>query len=207
MVRVDKDYAFTGPDGSVSLLDLFEGAAQLIVYHAMYGPDWDAACPGCTAVMDESSPGLIAQLRARDTNLVRVSRAPYAKLAACREAHGWTFAWVSSYGSEFNYDFHVTLDERVAPIEINFRSSDELAARYPDWRPGSTPDEISGVSCFLRDGTQIFHTYSTYGRGTEDPALHAYHLLDLTALGRQEDWETPPGRALRLRGADSTFRA
>ncbi len=177
MVRVDKDYAFEGPSGRVGLLDLFDGLRQLVVYHAMFDPAWENACPGCTAGMDEWSPGQQAHLRSRETNYVRVSRAPYPKLAAYAAPRGWQFPWYSSYGSDFNEDFHATVD-------------------------GS---EVAGYSCFLRDGTAVFHTYSTFGRGTEQTG-DAYGLLDLTALGRQEDWEEPKGRVTHPHGADPTFR-
>jgi predicted dithiol-disulfide oxidoreductase (DUF899 family) len=176
MVRIELDYTFEGETGPASLPALFAGGRQLLVYHAMFGPDWEKPCPGCTAVMDEISPGLLAHLRSRDTAYVLVSRAPYAKIAACKKAHGWTFPWYSSYGSGFNEDFHVTL--------------------------GAT--EVSGFSCFLRDGGTVFHTYSAYARGTE-PAVGAYPLLDLTALGRQEDWEEPRDRAGMGRPADPSF--
>jgi predicted dithiol-disulfide oxidoreductase (DUF899 family) len=196
MVAIGKDYLFEGGEGTVSLAGLFEDSRQLLVYHAMFGPGWDAACPGCTAVMDEISPGLLAHLRSRETAYVVVSRAPYPTIAAYKEAYGWTFPWYSSYGSDFNYDFHVTLDPAVAPVEFN---QAELEGINQD---GAT--EVSGLSCFLRDGEAIFHTYSAYARGTE-PAIGAYALLDLTPLGRQEDWEEPKGRSGTARPADPSF--
>ncbi len=203
MVRVGKDYAFEGEHGQASLPGLFGGSRQLLIYHAMFGPEWEKPCPGCTAVMDEISPGLLAHLRSRDTAYVFVSRAPYPKIAACRQAHGWAFPWYSSYGSDFNYDFHVTLDPAVAPAEFNYLTQAELARNDPDWQDGGAT-EVSGFSCFLRDGDATFHTYSAYARGTE-PAVGAYALLDLTALGRQEDWEQPKGRASTSRPADPSF--
>ena len=108
MVRIDREYKFEGPHGTVGLLELFEDSGQLIVQHIMFDPDWDAACPSCTASMDESTPALLDHLEARDTSYVRVARAPYAKIAAYQEAHGWTFPWYSSYRSDFSYDFGVT---------------------------------------------------------------------------------------------------
>ena len=204
MVLIDKDYVFTGPEGTVSLPDLFDGSSQLIIYHAMFDPSWEKACPGCTASMDESSPGTLAHLKARDTAYVRVSRAPYGKIAAYRDEHGWTFPWYSSYGSDFNYDFHVTLDADVTPVEYNYRSLAELIAINPEWG-NAGPTEMPAFSCFLRVGDAVYHTYSTYARGTEMAGNDAYSLLDLTALGRQEDWEEPKGRASSVHGADPTF--
>ena len=115
MVPVEKDYRFEGPDGQLGLIDLFEGRHQLIVCHFMFDPEWDDGCPSCTAGADEMSPGCLAHLHARDTTLAYVSRAPYPKLADYRRRRGWTFPWYSAYESDFNYDFHVTLDEAVTP--------------------------------------------------------------------------------------------
>ena len=115
MVEIDKPYAFTGPDGQASLLDLFGGYRQLILGHMMFDPRWDDGCPSCSAGADEVSHGLIEHLHQRDTELVYVSRAPIEKLERWRAKKGWFVAWYSSYGSDFNYDFGVTLDESVAP--------------------------------------------------------------------------------------------
>ena len=197
MVRIDKEYVFEGEAGKASLLELFGDSRQLIIYHAMFDPEWEKACPGCTAGMDESSDGLQAHLKTRDTEYVRVSRAPYPKLAAYKKEHGWTFPWYSSYGSDFNYDFHVTLDATITPVEYNYRTADELDAGWSGEQPG--------YSCFLRDGDTIFHTYSTYARGTEMAGNDAYSLLDLTALGRQEEWEEPKGRSESVRSATPDF--
>ena len=206
MVRVEKDYAFTGPDGAVSLLDMFDGRCQLIVQHFMFDPEWETGCSGCTASVDEISDGVIMHLQARETTFALVSRAPYAKLAAYRDARGWTIPWYSSNGSDFNYDFHVTLDEAVAPLELNFRTRAEVeAAPSVQWALQSDqPLELPGISCFLRDGDEVFHTNSTYARGTENLA-GAYTWLDLTALGRQEEWEEPKGRAAVAHGAAPDF--
>jgi predicted dithiol-disulfide oxidoreductase (DUF899 family) len=182
MVRVDKEYVFEGEQGTVSLRDLFGDSRQLLVYHAMFDPTWEHACPSCSEGMDESSPGLIAHVEARNTRYVRISRAPYAKIAAERQARGWTFPWYSSYGSDFNYDFHVTVDPAAGQGEYNYRPMEV-----------SESTEMPGFSCFLRDGDSVFHTYSSYARGTE-PHGGTYRLLDLTALGRQESWEEPKGR-------------
>jgi predicted dithiol-disulfide oxidoreductase (DUF899 family) len=205
MVRIDKKYKFEGPEGTVDLLDLFGGGSQLIVQHVMYDPEWDAACPSCTASMDESTPALLEHLSARGTAYVRISRAPYDKIVAYRDAHGWSFPWYSSNGSDFNYDFNVTLDPAVAPTEYNYRTQQEWARIDPDWLDLQST-EVPGVSCFLREGDEVYHTYSTYARGTELVGGLSYPLLDLTALGRQEEWEEPKGRAVDSRDADPSFR-
>jgi predicted dithiol-disulfide oxidoreductase (DUF899 family) len=192
MVEVVEDYEFEGPSGRVRLLDLFEGRRQLMVRHFMFDPEWDDGCPSCTAGADEISPGLLDHLHARDTALVAVSRAPLAKLEDYRRRRGWTFRWYSSYGSDFNHDFGVTLDPAVAPPEYNYRPV-----------PGAEGEQ-PGQSCFLRDGERVFHTYSSYARGAEMTG-GSYYYLDLTALGRQEEWEEPKGRADTARGAVPNF--
>ena len=195
MVRIDKDYQFDGEAGTVPLAALFGDSRQLIIQHVMFGPSWDAACPGCTASVDELSEGMLRHLRSRDTAFALVSRAPLAKLQKYAASRGWTVPWYSAQG-DFNYDFQATVD-RDHP-DYNYRVQDVAA--------DAEPDEVPGVSCFLRDNGQVFHTYSTYARGT-DILGSSYSLLDLTALGRQEDWEQPAGRAPRLHGADPTFTA
>jgi predicted dithiol-disulfide oxidoreductase (DUF899 family) len=197
MVRIEKEYVFDGPEGPAALAGLFGGRRQLVVQHVMFGPDWDAACPGCTASVDELSDGVLTHLRSRDTAFALVSRAPLAKLDAYRASRGWTVPWYSSYGSDFNYDFQVSLDASVPQVQYNYRPEPELLG-------GERSSEMPGFSCFLRESGEIFHTYSTYGRGTEYIG-NAYTLLDLTALGRQEDWEEPKGRVSRPHGADPTF--
>jgi len=195
MVRIEKDYVFEGPDGHVGLLDLFDGRRQLIVGHFMFDPRADTGCPSCSAGADEVSNGLLEHLHARDTTLVHVSRAPLHKLERYRKRKGWTFPWYSSYGSDFNYDFHVTLDESVAAVEYNYRTTAEHEqAGTSYYVSGEQPIEMPGSSYFLRDGNDVFHTYSTYARGGEMTG-GSYYFLDLTALGRQEDWELPKGRA------------
>jgi predicted dithiol-disulfide oxidoreductase (DUF899 family) len=186
MVRVDRNYVFEGIHGRSSLSGLFGGCRQLVVFHYMFDPAWDAACPRCSAFADEFSPGLLARLRARDTAFAAVSRAPLAKLKASRDWRPWDFPWYSSYRSDFNYDFHVTLDERVAPVIYNFESRDEiLSAGSPDELLASgIPVEVAGLSCFVQDDGNVFHTYSSYDRGVE--ALdRARSLLELTVLGSQ----------------------
>jgi len=199
MVKISKTYTFDGPQGPVTLADLFDGCPQLIIQHVMFDPSWDAACPGCSAGLDELAPGVLSHLRSRDTAFAAVSRAPFSKLAAVQQAHGWEFGWYSSHGSDFNYDFHATLDESVAPVMYNYRTPAE-SGEEADARS----QEVPGLSCFLRDGKRIFHTYSTFARGT-DQIGNAYTLLDLTAFGRSEDWEEPKGRVAKPHGADPTF--
>jgi predicted dithiol-disulfide oxidoreductase (DUF899 family) len=197
MVEIDKDYAFEGPAGRASLLDLFEDRRQLIVDHFMWpDPTVAVGCPSCSGRVDQY--GNLAHLHERETTMVVVSRAPLNKIEPFKQRMGWTFPWYSSWGSDFNYDFHVTLDEAVAPVEYNYRDKAELEAAGFTQMEG----DLHGTSAFLRDGDRVFHTYSTYGRGTEQVGGTHYYL-DLTALGRQEDWEEPAGRSGG--GAPSAF--
>lgn len=186
MVRIEKDYTFEGPAGKRRLVDLFEQRRQLIVYHFMFEPDRDKGCPGCTGYVN--SLGDLSMLAERETTFVLISRAPFAKLEAYRKQHGWNRAWYSSFGSEFNYDFHVTLDEKVRPVEYNFRSQAEILAKNPENRPEG---EAHGLSVFFRLNDDVYHTYSAYARGVES-LTDAYRLLDLTPYGRQEVWEKSP---------------
>src|SRR6202167_1803443 len=126
MVAVDKEYVFEGPDGKVALADLFGDSRQLIVQHVMFGPDWDAACPGCTAGINETSDGMIAHLRTRDTNFVLVSRAPLEKLRQYQAKMGWTIPWYSSYGSDFNYDYQATVDRERQQLVYNYKKQPDL---------------------------------------------------------------------------------
>ena len=207
MVKVDKDYVFDGPEGKVTLSDLFDGRRQLIVSHFMFDPSWEDGCSSCSAGADEMSTGLLEHLHTRDTTLVYVSRAPLEKIERYKARKGWTFPWYSSYGSDFNYDFHVTLDEFVAPIEYNYRTpAEHQQAGTSYYVEGEQPIEAPGLSFFLRDGDSIFHTYSTYARGTEMLG-GSYYFLDLTALGRQEDWEEPADRSTNPRDAVPDFSA
>jgi predicted dithiol-disulfide oxidoreductase (DUF899 family) len=197
MVKLDKDYVFEAPSGEVSLLDLFQGRRQLIVYHFMFDPDWEQGCASCSAWADHIARGHLSHLHGRDTSLALVSRAPLAKIEPFKARMGWTLPWYSSYGSDFNYDFGVTLDESVVPLEYNYRTKAEHErAETGYYLEGEQPIELPGLSCFLRDGDSVFHTYSTYARGGEMVG-GAYYFLDLTALGRQEDWEEPRDRAAR----------
>ncbi len=156
----------------------------------MFDPAWEAGCSSCSGRVDQY--GNLAHLHARETTMAVVSRAPLEKIARFKVSHGWTFPWYSSYGSEFNYDFHVTLDESVVPFEYNYRSGAQWAVARSaiDFEQ---PFELHGTSAFLCDGGRVFHTYSTYARGTEQVGGTHYYL-DMTALGRQEDWEEPQGR-------------
>jgi predicted dithiol-disulfide oxidoreductase (DUF899 family) len=187
MVEIDKTYVFEGRDGTASLLDLFEGRSELLTYHFMFDPDWDEGCPSCSFVVDNI--GHLAHLHARDTTLVLVSRARIETIEPYRRRMGWTVPWYSSFGSDFNYDFHVTLDEAVAPVEYNYRALPDLGPTWQGWS-----GEMHGISAFLRRGDRVFHTYSSFARGT-DLVVGTYNWLDLTARGRQEDWEQPPGRS------------
>ncbi|MEU2596886.1 DUF899 domain-containing protein [Streptomyces hirsutus] len=168
MVETDREYVFEGGDGKATLLDLFEGRRQLVVYHFMFAPEWDAGCRSCSGFLDQI--GHLAHLKARDTTFAVVSRAPYPKILPFKARMGWTLPWYSSYADDFNEDFEATLEHDGELVE----------------RPG--------LSCFLRDGDRVFHTYSTYERGL-DGLGSTTTLLDLTALGRQEEWEKPEGRA------------
>jgi predicted dithiol-disulfide oxidoreductase (DUF899 family) len=171
MVEIEKDYVFEGPDGQARLLDMFDGRRQLIVYHFMFGPLQDAGCDGCSMFVDQI--GHLAHLHARDTSLALVSRAPLAKIQAYRERMGWAIPWFSSFSSDFNVDFGLSPE---TPQE----------GAYQD-------GETFGLSVFLRDGDRVFRTYFTNRRGVE--ALGSvWTFLDLTPLGRQEEWEdSPPG--------------
>jgi predicted dithiol-disulfide oxidoreductase (DUF899 family) len=205
MVEITKDYVFEGPEGEATLLDLFDGRQQLIVVHFMFDPEWEDGCPSCTAGADEIADGLIEHLHSRDTTLAYVSRAPIAKLEKYKAKRGWTFPWYSSFGSDFNDDFHVTLDEHVMPVEYNYRSAAEFERLgKPIYSVADGPTEYPGRSSFLRVGDRAFHTYSVYARGTETMG-GSYYLLEETALGRQEDWEEPKGRAESARAAVPDF--
>jgi predicted dithiol-disulfide oxidoreductase (DUF899 family) len=181
MVRVTRDYGFEGREGTVSLRELFKDKRQLVVGHFMFDPEWEDGCPSCSAGVDEVAAGKLEHLAARDTRLVYVSRAPLAKLERWQRVKGWDIPWYSSFGSDFNYDFGVTLDPAYGPPEYNYRPLE-----FDDY-----PAEMPGTSVFLRDGNEVFHTYSNFARGAEDTAS-SYQILDLTPLGRQEDDSPTP---------------
>jgi predicted dithiol-disulfide oxidoreductase (DUF899 family) len=181
MVRVDKAYTFDGPAGRANLGDLFGKHRQLLVYHFMFDPAWDQGCKSCSHFMDNYE-GAIVHLSARDTSFVVVSRAPLAKIEPFKKRMGWTFPWLSSFGNGFNYDFHVTLNEALGSIEYNYANAAQLVKAGKLW---SNKRGLPGLSVFLREGEDVFHTYSVYQRGL-DLFLNTYNYLDLTPLGRQE---------------------
>jgi predicted dithiol-disulfide oxidoreductase (DUF899 family) len=188
MVRIDNPYAFGSPDGEKTLLDLFGGRRQLIVYHFMFDPAWEDGCPSCTGYVN--ALGNLSYLDTRDTRFALISRAPSAKLERYKVKRGWTVPWYSSFGSDFNYDFHVTFDENVAPFEHNFRTKTELQ-QLGETRFGQ--GESQGLSVFFRVDDAVFHTYSTYARGVEGLS-NSFSLLDTTPYGRQQAFEdSPPG--------------
>ena len=194
MVKVEKDYLFEGPDGTVSLRDLFAGRRQLIVYHFMFDPDWDEGCPSCSFVADNI--GHLSHLHARDTTLTVVSRAPLTKIEAYRTRMGWTFPWVLVVRQRLQ----LRLPRGAGRLGHDAVSTTSRAGG-PRVGRGSSP----GASVFLRDGDDVFHTYSTYQRGL-DIVLNAYNYLDLTPLGRQESWEPEPNRAPEPADDDWTRR-
>lgn len=206
MVEIEKDYVFDGPGGQVRLIDIFEGRRQLIIYHFMFHPEWEEGCPSCTAGTDEISPGFLEHLRTRDTSYALVSRAPLAKLERYKAKRGWDhLRWFSSNGSDFNYDFGVTIDASRGYDEYNYRSLDEYATMGQEsMKTSEQPYDMPGRSCFLQVDGRVFHTYSQYARGLESTG-GSYYFLDLTALGRQEDWEEPKGRADSARSATPDF--
>ncbi len=173
---VSKDYVFEGPNGKRSLSVLFEGRSQLIVYHFMFGPDWDAGCPHCSFWADNFN-GVIVHLNQRDVTMVAVSHAPYSKLAAYQKRMGWTFKWYSSHGADFNFDYQVSF----TPAEL---ASKKALYNFGGQAPGV--GEREGISVFYKDDAgRLFHTYSTYARGI-DIANTAYNYLDMVPKGRDE---------------------
>ncbi len=175
--KVDKDYVFDGPDGKQRLADLFDGRSQLLIYHFMFDPTWDEGCKSCSFIADHYDPAVM-HLAQRDVTLVTVSKAPLEKLQAFRKRMGWSFKWVSSFDNDFNRDFGVTFTQD----EI-----DSGKAHYNYADKGFPTTEAPGLSVFTRDDDgQVFHTYSSYGRGL-DMFLTAYHYLDVVPKGRDED--------------------
>ena len=204
MVEIEKDYVFDGPNGPARLVDMFEGRPQLIVYHFMFDPDWEDGCPSCTAGTNEISEGFLEHLHVRDTTYAMVSRAPLEKLERWKAKQGWDLPWYSSFGTDFNYDFGVTIDESVGQDQYNFRSKAEYQALGSNFFDADQPFEMPGRSCFLQVDGRVFHTYSQYARGLESTG-GSYYFLDLTALGRQEEWEEPKGRSESVRSATPDF--
>lgn len=175
-VKVDKDYVFEGPDGRQTLSDLFDGRRQLMVQHFMLAPGWEEGCKSCSYMADHSD-GMIRHLNHRDVTFVAISRAPYEQIVRFRRRMGWQFKWLSSHGSSFNYDFRVSF----TPDEVAKRPQ---VYNYNTMAVGR--DELPGVSVFVKDdGGDVFHTYSTYGRGVE-VMMGTYRMLDLTPKGRDE---------------------
>jgi predicted dithiol-disulfide oxidoreductase (DUF899 family) len=181
-VRVEKDYVFDGPDGRQTLADLFDGRRQLLVQHFMLAPGWEEGCKSCSYMADHTD-GMLAHLAQRGVSFVAVSRAPLAEIERFRRRMGWHFHWVSSFGSDFNYDFKVSFTpEEIATGRIDYN--------FGKW--SLTGEEWPGVSAFRKDDAgDVFHTYSTYGRGVE-VMMGAYRMLDLTPNGRDE----PEGRGM-----------
>lgn len=177
-VKVDKAYLFNTVDGKKSLADLFKGNSQLIVYHFMFGPDWEAGCTGCSFLSDHID-GANQHLKHHDVSVVAVSRGPLAKLQAYRKRMGWQFDWVSSQGSDFNYDYHVSF----TPEQL---AGDSLFYNFEQIPREQGHDELPGMSVFYKnEAGEIFHTYSSYARGG-DILIGAHHFLDLTPKGRNE---------------------
>jgi predicted dithiol-disulfide oxidoreductase (DUF899 family) len=175
--RVEKDYVFETPNGKKSLADLFAGKSQLVIYHFMFGPDWETGCKSCSFWADNFN--LIApHLSQRDVTFLAVSRAPLAKLEAFKKRLGWSFNWVSSFGSDFNFDYDVSFTPEAL-------ATGEVYNNYETRK--NTVSELAGISVFYKDETgAVFHTYSCYARGL-DMVNGAYHMLDLTPKGRDED--------------------
>ena len=176
-VRVEKNYLFDAPGGKVSLKELFAGRSQLVIYHFMFGPDWNEGCPSCSFVSDHID-GALPHLAARDATMVMVSRAPLAKIEAFKKRMGWRFTWVSSYGSDFNSDFRVSFTkDEMAQGKVNYNYAMQ---EFPS-------EEAPGISVFYQDaGGDVFHTYSSYGRGLEQ-LVGTYMILDMVPKGRDED--------------------
>lgn len=178
-VKVDKDYAFDTPEGRKSLSDLFDGRSQLMIYHFMLGPDWEAGCPGCSFLSDHVD-GTLPHLNNHDVTWVAVSRAPMAKIEAYKKRMGWKFPWVSSSGSDFNFDYHVSF----TPDDLK---QDTVVYNFTAIPPAEAHDELPGLSAFYKnDRGEIFHTYSSYARGPEE-LIGTLMILDRAPKGRNED--------------------
>jgi predicted dithiol-disulfide oxidoreductase (DUF899 family) len=177
-VKIDKNYVFDGPNGKLTLADLFAGRSQLLIYHFMFGPDWKEGCPSCSYVSDHLN-GAVPHLAARDVTLTMVSRAPIDKIQAFKQRMGWQFPWVSSFGNDFNYDYHASFtpaQRAKGKVDYNYTMQE-----FPS-------EEAPGASVFYKDPASgdIFHTYSTYGRGL-DALVTSYTLLDMVPKGRDEE--------------------
>jgi len=189
VVEVTTPYTFTNEDGKqVGIGELFDGRPQLIIYHFMFSPDWDAGCSSCS-LLGDSVPDL-RHLNGHSTSFVAVSRAPIDKIKAYKKRMGWTFPWVSSFGTSFNYDFHVTQDESVTPVLYNWKTKDEMEKRgIPYFATGEQPGHsvfiAGGKSTGVGDEGKVYHSYSSYARGGE-PIINTFTWLDMTPLGRQD---------------------
>jgi predicted dithiol-disulfide oxidoreductase (DUF899 family) len=178
-VKVEKDYAFDTPHGKRSLSELFDGRSQLIIYHFMLGPDWEAGCPGCSFLSDHVD-GALPHLNNHDVTWVAVSRAPIAKIEAYKNRMGWKFPWVSSASSDFNFDYHVSF----SPEDLG---KDKVFYNFTSIPPEDANDELPGLSAFYRnENGEIFHTYSSYARGPEE-LIGTLMILDRAPKGRNED--------------------
>jgi len=176
-VKVEKNYVFDTPGGKKTLADLFAGRGQLIIYHFMFGPEWNEGCPSCSMIAD-GFDGVLPHIQQRDVSFTAISRAPLAKLEAFKKRLGWRFPWASSYGTDFNFDFCASFTkEEQAKGKVNYNFD---RVEFPS-------TEAPGVSVFAKDGLgNVFHTYSCYARGTEN-LLNTYNFLDLVPKGRDED--------------------
>ena len=174
--KVEKTYVFDGPTGKETLAGLFAGRGQLMIYHFMFAPGWEEGCKSCSFLADHID-GMLVHLRHRDVTLLLVSRAPLAQIEAFKKRMGWKFKWVSSYGNDFNFDFHVSFTpEEMARGEA-----------YYNYGMGRVPvEELPGLSVFYNNGGDVYHTYSTYSRGL-DILLGAYNFLDMAPKGRDEE--------------------
>lgn len=177
-VKVDKTYTFETPEGRKTLAELFDGRSQLIVYHFMYGPEWEAGCPGCSFMADHID-GMLPHLNNHDVTMIAVSRAPLEKLTAYKKRMGWSFPWVSSFGSDFNFDYHVSFTKEEL-------ASGKVMYNYRETPTADAHDELPGLSAFARDEDgAVYHTYSDYARGGEE-ALGTLMILDRAPKGRNE---------------------
>jgi predicted dithiol-disulfide oxidoreductase (DUF899 family) len=175
-VKVDKNYTFEGPEGKVTLADLFRGRSQLIIYHFMFGPGWKEGCEGCSFLCDHFDSARL-HFEQRDVAFATVSRAPLAEFAGFKKRMGWKFPWVSSANNDFNFDYHVSFtEEQVAKGDATY-----------NYAPETEAGESHGMSVFYKnEAGEIFHTYSTYARGGEE-ALTTFMMMDLTPKGRNEE--------------------
>jgi predicted dithiol-disulfide oxidoreductase (DUF899 family) len=185
MIRIEKEYAFEGPEGNASLPDLFNGRRQLMIHHFMYFEESDSFCHGCSLEADQNyNTHFLAIMNDHDLTIAAVSKAPVDRIEKEKEQKGWDFPFYSSRGSSFNYDFQATIDQ-ARNTQYNYRGYENLDAI------GGYEGDLPGRSIFLHDGENVYHTYSAYTRGLDLLATH-YNYLDMTPYGRQEHWEDSP---------------